>query len=169
MPLNRLYIATLLLVTLLLQGCKVNYSFSGASLPPEVKTVSVDFFDNRASLVNPTLSQSFTEAMKDKFTSGAGLTLMSSGGDLEFSGYVSQYSLSPVAIQQNEAAMMRLTIVVQVKFVNNVDNKQSFEQSFSDFSDYKADEEFSSVEEQLNNEIIEKLTEKIFLKSAANW
>ncbi len=169
MPLNRLYITILLLVTLLLQGCKVNYSFSGASLPPEVKTVSVDFFDNRASLVNPTLSQNFTEAMKDKFTSGAGLTLMSSGGDLEFSGYVSQYSLSPVAIQQNEAAMMRLTIVVQVKFVNNVDNKQSFEQSFSDFSDYKADEEFSSVEEQLNTEIIEKLTEKIFLKSAANW
>ncbi len=169
MKLNKFWWIFLLGLILLLQACKINYSFSGASLPPEVKTVSVDFFENRASLINPTLSQNFTEAVKDKFTSGAGLDMVSSSGDLEFSGYISHYNLSPVSIRQNEAAMMRLTIEVQVKFVNNIEPGKSYEQAFSDFSDYKADEDFTNVEEQLNTEIIEKLTEKIFLKSAANW
>ena len=159
-------ISTLIIVLL---SCKMNYSFSGASLSPEVKTVSVDYFPNRASLVYPVLSQLFTESLKDKFTSEAGLSLVKSGGDLDFSGVITGYRLSPVAIQQNEAAMMRLTITVQVKFINNTDPLQNFTQSFSEYTDYEAEQEFSSVEPDLNRIIIDKLLEKIFLKSAANW
>ncbi|MBN2668412.1 MAG: LptE family protein [Bacteroidales bacterium] len=159
----------LLVSVLAWQSCKIGYSFTGASLSPDVKTVSVDYFDNRSSLVNPGLSQNFTESLKDKFTSDAGLSLVSSGGDLEFKGYISAYSLTPVSIQQNEAAMMRLTISVQVEFKNNIDDKQSYSQTFSDFEDYNADSDFTSVEEELNRAILEKLMEKIFLKSAANW
>jgi len=150
-------------------SCKVNYSFSGASLSPKIETVSIDYFSNRASLVNPNLSQAFTEALKDKFTSEAGLSLISSSGDLDFSGAIVGYRLSPVSIQQNEASMMRLTISVQVKFVNNIDEAQSFSQTFSDFEDYPADQDFSTVEQDLNIIIIKKLIEKIFMKSAANW
>jgi hypothetical protein len=131
--------------------------------------VSIEYFQNRSSQVNPSLSQAFTEALKDKFTSEAGLDLVSSSGDLEFSGNISNYRLSPAAIQQNEAAMMRLTITVNVKFVNNTDPKQNYSQDFSEFADYLADEDFTSVEDNLNTEIIEKLMEKIFMKSAANW
>ena len=150
-------------------SCKINYSLSGASLSPDVKTVSVDFFSNRASLINPSLSQSFTEALKDKFTSEAGLSLVSSDGHLDFSGAITGYRLSPVAIQQNEAAMMRLTISVKVKFVNNIDPNQNFTEEFQEFDDYNADQDFTSLEEDLNRVIIEKLMEKIFMKSAANW
>jgi hypothetical protein len=156
-------------ITITTVSCKMNYSFSGASLSPEIKTVSIDYFPNRSSLVNPVLSQAFTEALKDKFTSEAGLSLVSSNGDLEFSGAIINYKLSPVSIQQNEAAMMRLTISIQVKFVNNKDDLQSFTQTFSDFSDYGVDQDFSSVENDLNTIIIKKITEKIFMKSAANW
>ncbi len=164
---SKIVLSVLLLVVLI--SCKINYSLSGASLSPDVKTVSIDYFPNRASLVYPVLSQAFTEALKDKFTSEAGLSLVESGGDLEFSGTITGYRLSPVAIQQNEAAMMRLTIAIQVKFVNNTDPQQSFSESFTDFDDYEAEEDFSSVEEDLNRVIIEKLMEKIFMKSAANW
>ncbi len=97
------------------------------------------------------------------------MELVKSGGDLDFSGTISAYRLSPVAIQQNEAAMMRLTIGVQVKFVNNTDPTQSYSQLFSEFEDYEADQDFTSVEEDLNRIIVEKLMEKIFMKSAANW
>ena len=162
-------IALVFVFLVILFSCKMNYSFSGASLSPDVKTVSVDYFSNRTSLVNPNLSQSFTEALKDKFTSEAGLELVKSGGDLDFTGTISVYRLSPVAIQQNEAAMMRLTIGVQVKFVNNTDPTQNYSQLFSEFEDYEADQDFTSVEEDLNRIIIEKLMEKIFMKSAANW
>lgn len=162
-------IALIISFIILLLGCKMNYSFSGASLSPEVKTVSIDYFSNRASLVNPSLSQEFTEALKDKFSSEAGLSLVNSSGDLDFTGTISSYRLSPVAIQQNEAASMRLTITVSVKFVNNIDPNQNYGQSFSDFEDYESSEDFTSVEADLNTIIIEKLMEKIFMKSAANW
>lgn len=159
----------LLIFGLVILSCKVEYSLSGASLSPDVKTVSIAYFSNRASLVNPNLSQSLTEALKDKFTSEAGLSLVDSGGDLDFSGTISGYRLSPVAIQQNQAAMMRLTISVNVKFINATDPKQDFSETFSEFEDYEADTDFTGVEEDLNRIIIEKLMEKIFLKSAANW
>lgn len=161
--------ALLLIFGLVVLSCKVEYSLSGASLSPEVKTVSIAYFSNRASLVNPALSQSFTEALKDKFTSEAGLTLVDASGDLDFSGTITGYRLSPVAIQQNQAAMMRLTISVSVKFTNTTDSKQDFSETFSEFEDYQADSDFTSLEEDLNRIIIEKLMEKIFLKSAANW
>ncbi len=167
-----LIIKKILLVVILLivsLSCKMSYSFSGASLSPDVKTVSVDFFSNRASLINPALSQNFTESLKDKFTSEAGLSLVSSSGDLEFSGAITSYRLSPVSIQQNQAAMMRLTIKVSVKFINNIDPNQNYTQVFSEYGDYEADQDFTSTEEDLNRLIIEKLMEKIFMKSAANW
>jgi len=162
-------LALIVLTMLVLASCSISYTFSGASLSPDVKTVFVDVFPNRASLINPSLSQNFTEALKDKFTSEAGLSLQNNNADLEFSGDITGYSLSPVAIQQNEAAMMRLTITVQVKFVNNIDPKQNYSTSFSEFEDYSSDQDFNSVEAQLNETIIKKLMEKIFLKSAANW
>jgi len=166
---NYIKILIIILSLVLLKACTLGYSFSGASLSPDVKTVSISYFDNRASLVNPILSQSFTEALKDKFTSEAGLNLIEEYGDLDFSGTISNYRLSPVSIQKDEAAMMRLTITVRVKFVNNTDPSQDFSQAFSDFEDYQVDEDFSSVEDDLNRIIIEKLMEKIFMKSAANW
>jgi hypothetical protein len=154
---------------LVLDACKIGYSFSGASLSPDVKTVSIDYFDNRATLINPNLSQAFTEALKDKFTSEAGLSSVSKSGDLDFSGTITGYRLSPVSIQQNEAAMMRLTISVNVKFINNTDPNQNFTQTFSEYVDYEAEQDFASVEDDLAQIIIRKLMEKIFMKSAANW
>ena len=166
---NYIKVTIIIFSVLLLKACSMGYSFSGASLSSDVKTVSISYFDNRASLVNPSLSQVFTEALKDKFTSEAGLSLVEEYGDLDFSGAIINYRLSPVSIQKDEAAMMRLTITIKVKFVNNTDPSQDFSQSFSDFEDYNVDEDFTSVEDDLNRIIVEKLMEKIFMKSAANW
>ena len=81
----------LFLFTGTITACKVTYSFSGASISPEVKTVTVDFFPNRVqrgSTVNPALSQIFTEALKDKIISQTNLQMVESGGDVEFSAVV---------------------------------------------------------------------------------
>ena len=94
---------------------------------------------------------------------------MSQSGDLDFSGVITAYRLSPVSIQQDEAAMMRLTISVNVNFINNTDPKQNFTKIFSEYEDYEADQDFTSVEDDLAQIIIKKLMEKIFMKSAANW
>ena len=159
-----------LALALLLGGCSVKYSFTGASISPEVKTVSVASFPNVASLVNPTLAATFTEALKEKFVTQTSLSLQNFGGDLDFAGEITTYDVAPVAIQGNEtAALNRLTIAVHVKFVNLRDDKANFDRSFSAYEDYSANRPFSDVEGELIATIQEKLVEDIFNAAVANW
>lgn len=153
-----------------LTGCKVQYSFTGASISPEVKTVSVDYFQSLASLAPPFLSSKFTEALKDRFISQTSLNIVREYGDLQFSGQIVGYTVSPIAIQANEvAAKNRLTITVKVKFENSKDKTFNFEKSFSQFDDFNSDLNFSSVEAAMIETILVKLIDEIFNNSVANW
>ncbi|MBL7914053.1 MAG: hypothetical protein BWY67_00607 [Bacteroidetes bacterium ADurb.Bin397] len=167
----RKLVASLLLLTscLAITGCGV-YSFTGASISPEIKTISIATFPNQASLVQPSLSQVFTEKLKDKFVSQTNLTQINSSGDISFEGYISDYNSQPTAIQGNEqAALNRLTITVKVKFINTKDEKQNFESSFSRFADYDSKQNLSTVENQLISEICTQLVDDIFNKAMINW
>ena len=162
---------TFYLLPLLSTSCKTNrYSFTGASISPDVKTVSVQYFPNYAPLVQPALSQSFTEALKDKFLSETGLSLINKNADLNFSGSITGYSVQPIAIQGNEkAALNRLTITINVKFTNQKDEKQNFETPFSRYTDYESSFNLSSVEMSLIKEINNQLVQEIFNKAVVNW
>ena len=158
------------IVILGLFGCSIQYSFTGASISPEVKTVSITTFQNVAPLVNPTLAASFTEALKDRFVTQPSLSLQNFAGDLDFSGEITHYEVAPVAIQGNEtAALNRLTITVMVKFVNNKDPKANFERAFSAYEDYNASQSFTAVEATLVATIQERLVDDIFNAAVANW
>jgi hypothetical protein len=151
-------------------SCKVKYSFTGASISPEIKTVNVDYFQNLASLVNPALSSKFTEALKDRFITQTNLNVIREFGDLQFSGQITGYAISPIAIQGNEvAAKNRLTITIKVKFENTKDKTYNFDKPFSQFEDFNGEQEFSTVESALVEKIIEKLIDEIFNSSVANW
>ena len=154
----------------LLWACKASFSFTGASISPEVKTVSIAFFPSNASLAPPTASQLFTEALKDVFLSQTNLILVQEDGDLEFEGYISNYTADPVAIQGNEtAALTRVTMTVNVTFTNNVDEKQSFESPFARFEDFETSQNLSAVEDELLRSINSQLTQDIFNKAVTNW
>lgn len=151
-------------------GCRISYSFSGASLSPEMKTISVQFFPNQAPLFQPTLSTVFTEALKNRMTSQTSLELITSSADLDFQGEITNYSTTPMAIQGNETAgLNRLTIAVRVKFTNQKNPKLNFDKTFSQFSDYESTKMLSSVEEDLIQQIVEKLTEDVFNAALTNW
>ena len=158
-----------LLTFALFSGCKMHYGFSGATIPPEAKTVSVQYFQNDASLAPPTLSQSFTEALKDKM-SQTRLGLVSKGGDLGFEGSITGYMTAPIAIQSTDlAALNRLSITVNVKYTCSFDEKKNFEQSFTRFADYKSDQSISAVESELITQINEQLTQDIFNRALNDW
>lgn len=164
-----LYVVAILLISISFSGCGV-YSFTGASISPDIKTVSIGYFQNRAAIVQPSLSNVFTEKIKDKFVSQTNLTLTNTKGDLQFEGEITDYFTQPTAIQGNEqAALNRLTINVKVKFVNTKDEKQSFESSFSRFTDYDSRTNLATVESELINEICNQLVDDIFNKAVINW
>lgn len=151
-------------------ACRVNYSLNGASIPPEAKTVSVTFFQNYASLAPPTLSQTFTEALRTKLVSQSRLALIQKAGDLAFEGSITGYSTMPVAVQStDQAAQTRLTITVNVKYTCAFDEKRNFEQSFSRFADYPSNQSLATVENQLIQNIDDQLLQDIFNKALNNW
>ena len=132
----------------------MNYSFTGASIAEDVKTVSVKTFQSYAPLASANLSQTFTEELKDKFLSQTNLDLAARGGDLQFEGSINGYSVTSVAIQGNEtAALNRLTITVKVKFTNTKDKKANFETSFSRYLDYDSSQNLSRIEDELIKDI----------------
>ncbi|HNP47402.1 MAG TPA: LptE family protein [Bacteroidia bacterium] len=162
-----------LIILLLFAGftsCKVNYSLSGASISPDVKTLTVKFFQKTAALGPASLSQTFTEALKDKFISQTNLSIVDREGDLTFEGSISNYTIQPLAIQANEtAAKNRLSITVNVKFTNIKDEKQNFETGFTRYADFESSQNISSVEDQLIKEIDDQLVDDIFNKAVINW
>jgi hypothetical protein len=152
----------------LLQGC--SYSFTGASISPSVKSISVSYLPNNALLVEPTLSRKLTEAIRDKFTSQSNLSLVGSNGDLNIEGEISGYTTEPVAITgDQQAALQRLKVTVNIRFTNKLDPTQDFETSFSRFADYNAQQQLSTVQNALIEVINEELAQDIFNKAVVNW
>lgn len=165
------YIRLIIIPAMLLSlwSCGI-YSFTGASIPPEARTISVAFFPNDAPLVQPTLSQRFTDELQTKFLRQTNLRLVDNGGDLHFEGSITGYSTTPTAIAGDDrAALNRLTITVRVKFVNEYDEKNSFERTFSRFYDYPSDLSLSQIENEAIDIINEALVEDIFNQAVVNW
>jgi len=155
---------------LFLTACKGGYSFTGADISPDVKTIQIDFFPNKASLVQPNLSNVFTETLKDKFSAQTSLNLTNNEGDLIFQGEITNYTISAQSYQGNEtSALTRLSINVHVKFTNTKENRKSFDQSFSRYADFDSSQSLTSVEEELIKQICDELVLDIFNKAVANW
>ncbi len=152
------------------QSCTIKYSLTGASIAPDVKTISVQYFVNRAPLGMANLEQYFTDELKDKFKSQTSLVVVNDAGHLNFEGEITKYDIKPMAITGNETASQnRLSVTVHVKFTNEIEPEYNFDTNFTQFADYDSDQDLSSVEQQLVEEIVEKLIEDIFNKSVVNW
>ena len=167
-----LFLATILAINGF-QACKISYSFTGAAIASNVKTFSVEYFPNRARLVNPNLSQEFvqgTYGLENKIIKQTSLNQVPENGDLEFSGQITGYDVQPMNIQEGDlAAQNRLTIRVKVKFVNNKEHEKDWEKEFSAYEDFDSNRSLSDVEGELIVEIVKKLTEDIFNASVADW
>ena len=170
---TRNYLSILLsifLSILIFNACKVGYSFTGASIAPNVKTFTVSYFPNRARLVNPNLSQQFIDILQEKLVRQTSLNQITDGGDLEYSGQINDYDVRPMNIMEGDiAAQNRLTIGVRVKFTNNKDHQQDWEKTFSAYEDFDSNKSLSDIEGDLVPLIAKKLADDIFNASVANW
>lgn len=163
----------MLTVGLLLSGC--GYKFSGASIPAEMKTLSVKYIENNAQLVVPTLSSQFTEDLQTRIRTQSRLALVTKDGDGSIEGKITDYDIKPIAIQDNAkpvAGANRLTITVSIKYVNRIKGheKESFEQSFTAFTDFSlAGQTLANQQEALIKKVTTQLTENIFNRAFAQW
>lgn len=164
--------STLIIISALalFASCTMKYSFTGASISPETKTVSVQYFNNIAPIVYPPLSQTLTETLKDKFVSQTSLVVMQRDADMNFEGQITDYTVTPTAIQGDQyASQNRLTITVSVKFTNKNNPELNYNKSFSAYEDFAATEQLVQVESEKTKLIVEKLVDDIFNAAVANW
>jgi hypothetical protein len=149
----------------------MKYDFKGGvAIDPKIKTFSVQYFNNRAKLVEPTFSQTFTEELKLYIEQNTNLRLVTSGGDVDFSGTVTTYQITPMAISSGEtAANTRFTIGVKVAYRNTINPDENSEKVFSQFREYSSTTSFSAVEDEYSEEIREDIIEQIFNAAFVNW
>lgn len=152
-----------------ISGCGI-YKFNDTSIAPDVHTISVYTIENKAMKINPSLSNTLTLALQDQYRRLTKLEMLEEGGDLEVSGFITSYDVTPTAVTAQEvAAQNRLTITVKITFKNNKHEEENFEKSFAAFQDYDSSLSLDSVEAQLVDEIVEILVDDIFNATVANW
>ena len=169
-----LKLLTALPLATLLSGCGI-YSFNGTNIDPSVKTISIQTFPSTAPNAPASLSQRFTEDLKDYFQRNTTLKLVPRDGDLQFEGNIVAYDYAPAAIQQvgnvSQAGANRLTIQVQLRFTNTKDSKQDFEQTFQSQGDFASTQDIAAVnnDQSAVRNITRNIISDMFNKSVANW
>ena len=170
-----LKIYSIIVVLQSLYACSV-YSFTGASLVNGEETISIQQFYNNALLGPSNMSQIFTEKMRDYFQQNSNLTLLENNGDLQFEGYISQYTISPVAPSANQrdglqtSELTRISITVQATYTNIKNDQFDFDKNFRFFQDFDSEStDIQSVEDELVEEIFDQIILDIFNASVANW
>lgn len=162
-----------LFVVLLLQSCRISYKFNGSAIDYNIyKTISVSDFPIRAALVYPPLQQTFENALLDYIARNTRLQVVEGGtrSDIELSGEITGYSLSPQAVTEDAlASKTRLTITVRVKYTDTKNDKNDVDQSFSAYQDFDSSEMLTDVQDQLCAEITEQLVDLIFNATLGNW
>jgi len=166
----RLFFFSIVLILPSLLGNCGFYKFNVVSIDPSVESVSVAYFENTAAIVNPTLSTTISDKLRNKFISESSLNLVEGDGDFKFNGSVTRYEVAPVAAQDNATATLnRLTISVQVELECEKAPKHSFSTNFTQFEDFDANKNLSDVENDLIESISENLVNEIFNKATLDW
>lgn len=165
---STLVIAILVLFTF--QSCGF-YSFTGASVSPNIKTFQVNFFRNNAPIVEPGIDRLFTQKLQDIIVNQTSLDLTNQNGDLIYEGEIVEYYIAPItATAQNTAAQNRLTISVNVRFFDTKNEGNDLEQRFSFYFDYSGSAQLiGSQRDDAVNIIFERITQDVFNATLAKW
>ncbi|QNA42771.1 LptE family protein [Lacibacter sediminis] len=156
-----------LLTSYLLSSC---YSFKDVSIPPEVKTVKVNYIENRARIVNPNLSQRLTDKLRQKIVNQTRLSQTNSDdAHYDISGQITDYYVTTSGISNQQAASNRLNVTVHLVFKNRLDDKKNFEADLTRNFDFSASKSLSAAEAELTDLIVQNMTDEIFNRIFSNW
>lgn len=154
-----------------LSGCSISYGFKGGSIDyTRIRSITIADVANRAAVIYPTLAPTLSERLRDFYTSRTRLEQVPRGGDLELECTVTGYDLATMSVSQdNFADRTSFTVVLQVKYVNNENPKESFDRSFKAHRDFDRHTPFTQVQDALLDEIMEDLIKQVYNATIENW
>lgn len=162
---------TISLLCLLVSACTISYKFNGTLLDySKTKTVSIADFPIKAEYVYAPLATKFNDDLKDIYIRQTRLKLVPRNGDMHVEGEIIKYEqLNKSVKADGYASETELRITVNVRFTNNANHKEDFEQQFTAFRNYDSSQMLTAVQDQLIAEMVKEITEQIFNATAANW
>jgi len=173
LKINTLYnkYAKFLLVVLAIVSIQgtCRYSLKDVSIPPEIKTVKVFFIENKARYINPQLSPKLSDKLRQKIINQTRLSQTNSDADYEISGYISDYSVNTSGISQQQVASNNLNVTVHIIFRNRQDEKKNFEADITRNFPFSASKSLTQAETELNEQMVNNLTDEIFNRIFSNW
>lgn len=160
-----------MLLALVLTACSVSYKFNSSSIDyTKTKTITIADFPIRASYVWAPMQTIFNEQLKDLFSTHTRLEQVTRNGDLKIEGEITQYNQRNKSVSsEGYSALTELSMTVNVRFTNNVNHDEDFEQSFTATASYDSRLSLNSVQEELVTGMVEDITEQIFNATVANW
>ena len=162
----------LLGLVLVLQGCAISYKFNGASIDySTTHSISVADFPNNAALVYPPLSNDLSEGIRDLYQRQTRLQILRKGGDLELEGEITGYTLTPMSITAADSysSETKLTLIVRVRFINNVAPEESFDKTYSAYQTFDSSRLLTDVQDELCRTMITEIAENIYNDTVAKW
>lgn len=170
--LTKLYTLPLLLLLTIVSGCGV-YSFTGTTISPDIKTISIQNFENPTGEGPANLTQLVTNNFKDYYRRNTNLNILQQEGDLQLEGQIVSFTVTPAAIQRegelDQASLNRLTLGIQVRFTNNMNPDENFDQLFSISQDFAQDRDVTQLSPAEIEALTERLVTDVFNKTVANW
>ena len=160
-----------LAVAAVLTACSVSYKFNGASIDyTKIKTIQIAEFPIRSAYVWGPMGPLFNNELKDQFTGHTRLSLVRRNGDLKLEGETTRYEQRNKAVSsEGYSAQTELSMTVNVRFTNNVDHAQDFEQQFTATQSYDSSLSLNSVQNDLVAKMIKDICDQIFNACVANW
>lgn len=162
-------VATAVLINL--SAC--SYSFSGASVPSHLKTISIPIFQDRSGSGEFDLSDKLTKKLIQKFIDDNSLLVTDRlNSDSILEGTVVSLNDAPSVVSGGDtpaATTRRITITVHAVYKDAVKKLKVFEKDFSNYGDYKVEGDITNVRRTAINDVIEKITEDILLGVVSNW
>ena len=155
----------------LVNACSVSYKFNGASINyDKVKTISIADFPIKAAYVYAPLATKFNEKLKDVYVQQTRLRLVPRNADLQVEGEITGYNQYNQAVKADGySSEVKLTITVNVRYVNNTNHEEDFEQQFSAFRTYDSTQMLTAVQDELIEQMVKEIADQIFNATVANW
>lgn len=164
-------VSLLVFLPVIVIACSVSYKFNGSSINyDKVKTISIENFPIKSEYVYAPLATRFNEDLKDIFVRQTRLQLVKRNADLEIDGEIVGYNQYNQSVQADGySSETKLTLTVNVRFVNNTNHTEDFEQQFTAFRVYPSNQLLSAVQDTYIAEMSKEITDQIFNATVANW
>jgi len=165
---NKFWILAMVTAIVACVSCGV-YTMKDVSIPAEIKTVKLNFIENKARYVNPQLSPQLTDKLQQKIVSQTRLQRVTTDdADWVISGKITDYSISTSGISNQQVSTNRLTVSATIELKDNV-NQKTQDYSASRSFEFPATQTIQQAEATLGTEIIRGLSEEIFNRIFSNW